>query len=176
MRHGRGAAWWRDGDGYSISLNQDKNVFFDFVAGAGGGVLMLIETVLGCDRRDALRWLADHLGVALDSQQPLTPAEKRDYAIRRAAAELKARELTEQRKQRLRALCDRRNILYRSENGNSGVARVLLATGNGSGDEDAWDDIWRHAHDDLRADAIDRQIRRLESASPGEFLELQGAA
>ena len=125
LRHGRGKAFWRDGDGDSVSLNQDNNVFFDFVAGTGGGVLVLIETVLGCDRREAVRWLASHLNVTLDGDRPLTPAQKRDYAIRRAAAERKARELTEWRRARLRRLRGERNRLYISENGASAIARIL---------------------------------------------------
>ena len=176
LRHGRGRAWWRDGDSYSVSLNQDKNVFFDFVAGEGGGILDLVRTVNGCDRRDALRWLADDRGVSLDNDRPLTREEKRRYVQRRSHVESKARNLTKWRRDILRRLRGDRNRLYESENSASAVARALLATGDGSGDEDAWRDIWQHAHDDLRADAIDRQIRRLESASPGEFLELQGAA
>jgi len=176
LRLGRGRAWWRDGDSYSVSLNQDKNVFFDFVAGKGGGILDLVRTVNGCDRRDALRWLADDRGVSLDNDRPLTREEKRRYVQRRSHVESKARNLTKWRRDILRRLRGDRNRLYESENSASAVARALLATGDGSGDEDAWRDIWQHAHDGLRADAIDRQIRRLESASPGEFLELQGAA
>ena len=176
LRHGRGKAFWRDDDGYSVSLNEDKNVFFDFATGAGGGILDLVQSVNGCSRSDALRWLASHLNVDLDNQRPLTVAEKREYAIRRAAAERKAQDLTEQRKQRFRALCDRRNIQYLSENGNSAIARTLLATTGGEGDEDAWRDIWRHAHEDLRADAVDRKIQKLKTATPGELVAMQGSA
>ena len=50
LRYGRGKAFWRDGDGYSVSLNQDKNVFFDFVTSTGS-ILDLVRTVNGCDRR-----------------------------------------------------------------------------------------------------------------------------
>ena len=104
---------------------------------------MFIETVLGCDRRNALRWLADHLGVSLDDRQPLTREEKRRYAQRRANAESKAQNLTDWWRGTLRRLRGERNALYESENMASAVARTLLATGDGSGDEDAWGDIWR---------------------------------
>ena len=54
-----------------------------------------------------------------------------------------------------------RNSLYVSENANSAVARVLLVI-RGRGDEGAWREIWDHCHDDLKADEIDREIRRIE--------------
>ncbi len=172
LRHGRGKAFWRDGDAYSVSLNQDKNVFFDFVTGTGGGVLMLIETVLGCDRRNALRWLADHLGVSLDDRQPLTREEKRRYAQRRSGAESKAQNLTGWRRDTLRRLRGERNPLYESENMASAVARTLLAE-TGGGDDEAWAHIFEHALDDQRADQIDREIQRLESATPAELVVIR---
>ena len=109
LGHGRGVAFWRGGDGLNVSLDEAKGVFFDHAHGTGGGILALVETVLGCDRPAALRWLAAHLGVQLDGQWSLTPAEKRAYAIRRCEAERKARELTASRKQRLRGLGDDRD-------------------------------------------------------------------
>ena len=175
LRHGRGVAFWRDGDGFNVSLDETKNVFFDHAHGEGGGVLMLIETVLGCDRPAALRWLAQHLGVELDGQRSLTAAEKRDYARRRAGAERKARELVEWRRNQLRALKSERNILLISENGACGIARTLLATG--CEDEAAWEVIWARAHDDLRGDRVDSEIERVESMSPAElWAEMEAAA
>ena len=180
LRHGRGRACWRDGDGYNVSLEESKGTWYDHAHGQGGGILDLIQTVLGSDRRDAVRWLADDRGVSLDNDRPLTREEKRCYAQWRSRAVSEARNLTEWRRDKLLRLRDERNPLYESENMASAAARALLATGDGSGDEDAWRDIWQHAHDDLRADAIDRQIQRLESASPGELVamrqELQRAA
>ena len=54
-----------------------------------------------------------------------------------------------------------------SENGNSAIARTLLATG--CEDEAAWAAIWARAHDDLRADEIQREIDRVEALSPAEL-------
>ena len=180
LRHGRGRAWWRDGDGYNVSLEESKGTWYDHAHGQGGGILDLIQTVLGSDRRNAVRWLADDRGVNLDNDRPLTREEKRRYAQRRSHAESKAQDLTGWRRDILRRLRGERNALYQSENMASAAARALLATGDGSGDKDAWRDIWQHAHDDLRADDIDRQIQRLESASPRELVamrqELQRAA
>jgi hypothetical protein len=63
LRHGRGQAFWRSGDGYSVSLDAAKGLWHDFVTGAGGDVVALVETVRGCGFRDALAWLADFAGV-----------------------------------------------------------------------------------------------------------------
>ena len=154
--------------------DDDRGVWYDHAHGKGGGILDLIQTVLGCDRRgDAVRWLADHLGVSLDNDRPLTREEKRRYAQRRGRAESQAQNLTEWRRDTLRRLRGERNLLYESENMASAVARTLLATGDGSGDEDAWRDIWAHAHDDLRADNIDREIQRIESATPAELVTIR---
>ncbi len=167
LRHGRGVAFWRAGDGHNVSLDDAKGVFFDHAHGTGGGLLGLIQVVLGCDRQDALRWLAQHLNVELDGQRPLTAAEKRAYAIRRAGAERKARELVDWRRDRLRTLRDDRNRLYISENGNSAIARTLLAAG--AEDGAAWAAIWARAHDDLRGDEIAAQIERIEELKPAEL-------
>jgi hypothetical protein len=63
-KRGRTKAFWRaNSDGLNVSINEDKNSWFDFVASEGGGVLRLVEIALSCDRRSALRWLQDHLGL-----------------------------------------------------------------------------------------------------------------
>jgi hypothetical protein len=82
----RGRAWWRDGAGENVSLYNSRGGFHDFVTDAGGGILDLIVTVRGGSRADALRWLADLVGLALENR-PLTPAERASYARERAAVE-----------------------------------------------------------------------------------------
>ena len=77
LRGNRGKAFWRDGDGYSIALEPAKVTWFDFRDARGGGVLALVETALGCDRRSALQWLETNCG--LDSSQPRAIAERRNY-------------------------------------------------------------------------------------------------
>ena len=170
LRHGRGAAWWRDGDGDNIALDESKGCWYDHAHGKGGGILDLIQTVLGSDRRDAVRWLADHRSVNLDNDRPLTRDEKRRYAQRRSHAESKARNLTKWRCARLRRRRGDRNRLYLSENASSSVARTLLAETGGIGDEEQWDYIFSRCHDDQRADQVDREIRRIESATPAELV------
>lgn len=173
LRHGRGRAFWREGHGDNIALNETKSCFYDHAHGTGGGMLMLIETVLGCDRRAAVRWLAGHLGVTLDNDRPLTREEKRRYAQCRSHAQSAAQELTGWRRDTLRQLHDERNRLYLSENAVSAVARTLLASGDGSGNDHAWSGIWRHALDDLWADQIDREIRSIEALTPAELVALR---
>ena len=176
LRHGRGKAFWRGGDAHNISLDEAKAVWFDHAHGTGGGVLALIQTVLGCDRRDALRWLANHHNVQLDGRRPLTSQEKRAYAIRRGEAEREAAELTAWRGEFLRLLREERNHRYVSENGNSALARTLIEH-PGPDDESAWDVIWRHALDDQKADRVQAEIERIEVLTPAEFAaELEAAA
>ena len=75
----RGRAFWRDGDGYSISLHPKTNHWFDFVTVTGGGWLSLTETALGVSQRDALQWL-DDAGLL----PPRAPADARLQAARQA--------------------------------------------------------------------------------------------
>jgi hypothetical protein len=70
----RARATWRGGDGYSVALNDNENVWYDHAAGAGGGVLDLIMAAQGGTRQEALGWLADFLGVELDSTEFSTDA------------------------------------------------------------------------------------------------------
>ncbi len=91
LRHGRGRAFWRDGDGYNISLKDAKGTWYDFTAGTGGGVLDLIQLVRDCSRQDALRWLSDFAGIPL-LDRPLSREEKFAYADARAGDERDRRE------------------------------------------------------------------------------------
>ncbi len=85
LRHGRGRAFWRDGDGYNVSVSDDKNCWHDFVSGDGGGVLNLVQKVRGGSRADALRLVADVAGVTLDTKA-LSNDEKHNYAEHRHQA------------------------------------------------------------------------------------------
>ena len=77
----RGRAVWRNGDGFSVSLNDSRGLWHDFVTHDGGGVLDLIVRVRGGSYQDALRWLAVLVGFPLDDQ-PLTLEERRRWAQR----------------------------------------------------------------------------------------------
>ena len=173
LRHGRGKAFWRDGDGDNVSLDDDRGVWYDHARGTGGGMLSLIEIVLGCDRRDALRWLAGHHNVRLDDYRPLTHDERRRYAQRRSHAKSAAADLATWRRGTLRRLRNNRNQFHLSENMTSSVARTLLAESGGAGDDEAWGHIFNHALDDHRGDQVDREIQRLKTATPAELITIR---
>ncbi len=86
LRHGRGRAWWRDGDGYSVSLDDSRGVWHDFVTGEGGGILDLVVRVRGGGRADALRWCAELAGIPLDDK-PLSAADRTRWAAERRELE-----------------------------------------------------------------------------------------
>lgn len=95
LRGNRGRAFWRDGDGYNVSFNTGKGTWFDHASGTGGGILALVETAIGTDRRGALEWLACSFGIATGGSY--SPAERAEFARRRAAARAKAERLIERR-------------------------------------------------------------------------------
>ena len=90
-KHGRARAFYRDGTNqHAVSLSDAKAAWFDHRDGRGGGVLDLIQRVLGYNRTDALRWLSGLTGLAL-ADSPLSAADRRRYARARwEAAEIVA--------------------------------------------------------------------------------------
>lgn len=67
----RGPAPWRGGESpQSVSGDDGRGVWHDFVTNDGGGVLDLVQRIRGGNRADALRWTADLAGVALDDHRP----------------------------------------------------------------------------------------------------------
>jgi hypothetical protein len=79
-KRGRARAFHRGGDNQqAVSLNASKGAWFDYRDNTGGGVLDLIQRVLGCDRAGALRWLSNFTGLPLEDR-PATRAERRALA------------------------------------------------------------------------------------------------
>jgi hypothetical protein len=64
LRGKRGQAFWRNGNGYNIALNPAKGAWYDHRDARGGGILALVETVLGGSRSSALQWLEENCGLA----------------------------------------------------------------------------------------------------------------
>jgi hypothetical protein len=83
IRRGRVKAWWRNGDGFNVALDDSKGTWFDHARGEGGGILDLIRAARSCSRADALGWLADYLGMPL---QQTTPKMRLDWQQERAEA------------------------------------------------------------------------------------------
>ena len=82
----RGRAWWRDGDGLSISLDDTRGVWYDHRDGEGGGILDLVIHVHGCARADALHFVAGVAGVVLDDA-PVSAAERARWVTERREIE-----------------------------------------------------------------------------------------
>jgi len=59
------ATWRPKADGWNVSLNDAKGVWFDHARGEGGGVLDLVVRIRDCTRLDALQWLSYLTGVPL---------------------------------------------------------------------------------------------------------------
>jgi hypothetical protein len=63
LRGNRGQAFWRKGDGFSISLDVERGLWHDHRDGVGGDVVTLVRTVQQCGFLEAAEWLAAHTGV-----------------------------------------------------------------------------------------------------------------
>ncbi len=139
LRRGRGQAWWRDGDGWSVSVDDRRGVWYDHRDGVGGGVLDLVAHVRGGTRCGAADWLADFLGIPLDGRR-LTPTAEREYARRRAAAEGEAAELLAWRDEMAAALRRAREWRIRAYHR---ARRLILAHGL----DDPRGSVWADACD-----------------------------
>ncbi|MBI4906593.1 MAG: hypothetical protein HY820_23390 [Acidobacteria bacterium] len=84
LRGNRGRAFWRDGDGYNVSIDPDRQVWYDHARAEGGGFLELAAVALG-SKAAAVQWIAVMYGEALDP----TEAQKvgQELAQRRQIAE-----------------------------------------------------------------------------------------
>ena len=86
LRHGRGRAFWRGGDGYSVSLNEEKGLWYDFRDNRGGGLLALVRRALNCETSHGIDWLKRHCGL---DERKLSPEKRRKRAeLSRRADEL----------------------------------------------------------------------------------------
>ena len=155
----------------TFSFDTNRGLWHCFRCGSGGGVLDLVQAVNGGDRRSALQWLADFVGLPLNGHA-LTPTARRAWRRKRQRAESLARNLTGWRQRVLQRLEDERNHLWDSENIASAWARMEIAEPSGK-HEVMWSHVWRHAHDDVKAVAIDEEIRRIESATPTELVAIR---
>lgn len=95
LRAGRGRAFWRDGDGCNVQLYPKTGTWKDFAGGDGGGILALVVVAMGCDKREALAWLADNFGIAIRGAQ--TAAGRREYARMATSAAERAAALVARR-------------------------------------------------------------------------------
>ncbi len=72
--------------------------------GQGGGVLDLIQVVLGCDRAGAVAWLSETFNLEIEGKRTFTPQERKRYARLRSEAEQfvqwRAKELQDMKERR----------------------------------------------------------------------------
>ena len=78
-------AWWRGGDGLNVHIDVDRGSWHDYVTDTGGYALGLVMIATRCTKLEALLWLEQNCG--LDPRRPLSPQEKREYALRAAGTE-----------------------------------------------------------------------------------------
>ena len=164
LRHGRGQAWWRDGDSHNVALHEGRSLWYDHARNEGGGILHLVQLALGCDRRAALEWLANYEGVDLEGGRTLSAAERRQDAQRRKRAEAEAHELTQWREDYLDALRTRRNQLW--DRGRHACALGLRLLRESGEHNPLWELVWRHFLDDLEGDAVDAERERVHAMDP----------
>ena len=110
LRSGRGRAFYRNGEDYNVSVDSGKDVFRDFVSGASGGVLTLVETALQCDRRGALAWLEAE--GFIEARKPWSASEKLAFTIRREAAREAGKEVESWREGQITELESRSSQLF----------------------------------------------------------------
>lgn len=79
-RGSRVKAFWRSGNGLSVSLNFTKNTWYDFVASEGGGTIKLAAAVLGTDTKGAFRWLKETFNLKSTGYTP-APKPSRDSLL-----------------------------------------------------------------------------------------------
>ena len=98
LRGNRGRAFWRDGDGWNITLDRSKGAWYDQRDHIGGGIVALVELTIGVDRRAALAWLGVNFGVtSISPTSTYSLAERREFARRREQARAVAERLIERR-------------------------------------------------------------------------------
>ena len=102
IRGRRAVAFWRQGDGYNIALNDQTNTWYDHARSEGGGILQLIQTIRACSMQEALHWLADLYDLPLSSGP--YPSSRRCERKSRARAGADARKIYAWRRDCLAAL------------------------------------------------------------------------
>jgi len=82
---GRCRAWYRDGkSSTSLSIDDERGVWFDHGTARGGGVVRLVEVALDVNRQHAFDWLRKRYGIA----KPDPAMRTRRQAVRSTANEL----------------------------------------------------------------------------------------
>jgi hypothetical protein len=94
----------------TFSFNSAKGVWYCFKCNQGGGKVRPVQLALGLDRGRAFEWLANLAGIS--SGVPWTEAERQEWARRRRAAEIEARDFLAWRNGLLQVLRDARDTHF----------------------------------------------------------------
>lgn len=146
LRGKRGQAFWRDGDGYSVAVNAAKGTWYDHRDGCGGGVLALVETALGCDRRAALQWLEAE---GFIEPRTLTHEQRLEHAQRRGTASTVALDIAHWRSALTSELNARKLAAAQADDDEAlgGAARLCNVLENGSAEKIVQEFIRHRAND-----------------------------
>jgi hypothetical protein len=158
-RYKRYLPFWRQGEHYNVSINNEKGCWFDFSRREGGGKLDLIQKVLDCDKRTALRWLANQLHI--DISEPLTPGERHALMERRRRDE----QLQRLRRALIRQLTIKRNSYWDVDRLASNWARDAALN------DWRWEVFWLHARDGEIGDRVQAEIERIEAMTLDELAQ-----
>ena len=169
LRRNRGCAFWRGSESYSVSISSERNVFFDFGPGEGGGVLALVQMVRGCDRRDALVWLGNLYHADLDDCS-LSIEQRRAWQRRRAESESWGAELLEFREALLLELRHRRNNVWQRILAAERFGRQFVAE---RGRDDLWNFCFECLAEEPGGQRLDEWVGRIEAMPPFELAALR---
>jgi hypothetical protein len=159
LRHGRGVAFYRGGDGYNVALDDHKGAWHDHRDGHGGGILDLIQRVLDCNRQAAIIWLSE--AFSLDLGNPLSAVERRAFAKARAEAE----RFIGWRDERLREVTAKRNYHLQSYHRN---LRLVVQHGLDYPGADKWADaVDEH---ETAYQTLDQIRDELKAAAPEKLI------
>ncbi len=163
--NGRCAAWYRDGKS-KRSLSIDAQRWYDHGTQRGGGVLDLIQLVLGCTRRNAAEWLAAFYGLSLGAR---TPKEIRKWRRRKVETDGAVDDLAEWRAGRIQALMVERNRCYANERVAEAEANRLIGEGRSLDEEYLWALVNSQVIDRGRGRDSETQLNELEALPPADL-------
>jgi len=87
IRGRRAVAFWRNGDGHNVALDDETNTYYDHARAEGGGVLALVQTVRACSKQEALFWIADLAGMRLSSSLNTSASRRKRQQRARAGSD-----------------------------------------------------------------------------------------
>jgi len=183
----RGQAFWRESSDFNISLNEDQGTYYDFAVSKGGGILDLILTIRGCDRKEAVRVLCNFHGEPLfirTSKPPKEWTSKEYLELKRYEEDRKTAAQYKLQLEKLRDL--HRYYCWAQEFAEEQGRKMTLAVGNEAIEATLmrWECVWLHINDKEKAKEIHELLCLLARQKPdvqlvqalrGDFEVVDGA-